>query len=316
MKSFKWILFLCNSLVFFLIFFDPERLFFWIFAYFIFSAFLIYRAEVMGILAFQAGKNFAANVSHELRTPITIIRGFAEMLPHLSQEKILEISNKIVSASDRLDQLVKGLLRMEGLEHSSPDCFQACNAGLLIERCKHLLLEAYPEAEVNISGRCDAFIWADPDLLDLAILNLLENAVKYSSSPAKIQIDLQETSGLFHIRFQDEGIGIPASSLPYIFDRFYRVDKALSRKSGGVGLGLSMVKTIVEKHRGTIVVDSVLGKGTTFKMILPVNSSGYRYFFGAKFASLCLRRQGLFSLYLDGKRCLNRLRKKDRGLER
>jgi two-component system phosphate regulon sensor histidine kinase PhoR len=110
---------------------------------------------------------------------------------------------------------------------------------------------------------------ADADLLELAIMNLLENGVKYSKPPAHLTIHLGEKKNEVIIAIEDQGIGIPPEDVPHIFERFYTVNKAHSRRLGGAGLGLSIVKTIVDKHEGTLSVTSVLGKGTTFTITLP-----------------------------------------------
>ena len=221
----------------------------------------------------ELGKNFIANSSHELRTPITIIRGFAEMLssnPELSPDTTAEITGKIVRTCDRLDNLVKSLLTITDLENFSEERFQSCNLMSLLENCRHVLITAYPEVELLINGSDERlFILGDFGLLDLAITNLLENAVKYSSAPKKIQINIESDTNTVSISIQDHGIGIPLKDLPHIFDRFYTVDKARSRKSGGAGLGLSMVKLVIEKHHGEISVTSEPGKGSCFTLKLP-----------------------------------------------
>ncbi len=118
-----------------------------------------------------------------------------------------------------------------------------------------------------------AVIAADSDLIDLAVINLLENAVKYSPAPAHIEMTLKRAGNEAQLSISDRGIGIPEADLPHIFDRFYTVDKARSRKSGGAGLGLSIVKTVMQKHRGHIAVVSQLGKGTTFTLSFPLKST-------------------------------------------
>src|SRR5690606_28696855 len=99
--------------------------------------------------------------------------------------------------------------------------------------------------------------------------NLLENAVKYSNPPAKVELSLKRYKKGIEIKIKDHGIGIPKEDLEHIFQRFYTVDKARSRKMGGAGLGLSLVETIINKHQGTIFVDSEVGKGTEFTIRLP-----------------------------------------------
>lgn len=232
------------------------------------GALLVIQDKASDYKILEVGKTFITNASHELRTPITIIRGFAEMLQNdsrLSLQTKLDITDKIVKTCDRFDKLVKSLLTIADLENVSHDRFRVCNLLSILENCKHLLLIAYPQVQVDISSSSDAIsVLGDADLLDLAFMNLLENAVKYSVGPAKIQIAIAQEDKHTEIFIKDQGIGIPSEDLPHIFDRFYRVDKARSRKSGGVGLGLSMVKTIVEKHGGEISVASEIGKGSTF----------------------------------------------------
>ncbi|MEN9654762.1 MAG: hypothetical protein RL235_874 [Chlamydiota bacterium] len=221
----------------------------------------------------EIGKDFVANASHELRTPITIIRGFAETLqdlPHLSQEMLAEITQKIVRTCVRLDNLVKSLLTLSDIENLASDKLHLCDLVALAENCKHLLLTAHPQAQVTIETELSkAIVLADANLLDLALMNLLENAVKYCSTTPEIKIQIRQIQGQYYLSVQDNGIGIPDTELPHIFGRFYTVDKARSRKSGGAGLGLSIVKTIIEKHKGTIFATSEIGQGTTFTMVLP-----------------------------------------------
>jgi signal transduction histidine kinase len=110
----------------------------------------------------------------------------------------------------------------------------------------------------------------DSDLLELVISNLLDNAIKYSTPPAHVEVELSLLANEACIAIKDRGIGIPAQALPHIFERFYAVDKARSRKFGGAGLGLSIAKTIVEKHGGRIAATSELGSGSCFTIALPV----------------------------------------------
>ncbi|HEX4839745.1 MAG TPA: ATP-binding protein, partial [Rhabdochlamydiaceae bacterium] len=114
-------------------------------------------------------------------------------------------------------------------------------------------------------------IEADPDLLELALMNLLENGVKYSNPPAHLTIYLKQQEDEVLFAVQDRGIGIPPADVGHVFERFYTVNKAHTRRLGGAGLGLSIVKTIIEKHEGTVSVASVLGQGTTFTFNIPMH---------------------------------------------
>jgi two-component system phosphate regulon sensor histidine kinase PhoR len=221
----------------------------------------------------EMGKDFIANASHELRTPITIIRGFAETLhdlPNLSLPKRREITEKITKTSLRLNTLVKSLLTLADIEHLQDDQLQWSDMVVLAENCRQTLLLTHPTIHVAVHKSSENIpVWGDADLLTMAIMNLLENAVKYSPAPAVIDITVSNLQGVVRLNVKDHGIGIPESDLPRIFNRFYTVDKARSRKSGGTGLGLSIVKAIVSKHHGEISAVSRLGVGSDFTIYLP-----------------------------------------------
>lgn len=238
------------------------------------GAILVLQDKTSDYKVLEMGKDFIANASHELRTPITIIRGFAETLqdlPELNQKLLHEITEKIVKTCGRLDKLVKSLLTLSDIENLTEANFRITDLVLLAENCKVLLLTAHPDTEVSIQSEMHrAPVIGDSDLLDLSIMNILENAVKYSHTPAKIEISIKKIGTHVHMSISDRGIGIPEHDLLHIFDRFYTVDKARSRKSGGAGLGLSIVKNVIEKHRGNVSVSSQLGKGSTFTLVLPL----------------------------------------------
>ncbi len=223
----------------------------------------------------EMGKDFVSNASHELRTPITIIKGFAETLqemPELPSEMLSEIIEKIARNCQRMDKLVKNLLTLADIENLSDSRFQECDLIALVENCRQVVLAVYPNAQIVIERRSDSVIaCADPEILELAILNLIDNAAKYSNPPAQIAITIDQQGDEASIVIADQGIGIPVSDLDHIFDRFYTVNKARSRRLGGAGLGLSIVKTIIERHEGIISVTSTLGHGTSFHLLLPVH---------------------------------------------
>ncbi len=219
-------------------------------------------------------KDFIANASHELKTPITIIKGFAETLydhPDLSKDVIADVTQKIVRNCSRMTSLVKDLLALADIENLPRERLTDCNLIEIVSRCDEQLKIVYPEAEVQIAAdpQADFHVFADPQLLDLAISNLMENAAKYNEAPISIQVEIKDLGSSVELSVIDNGIGIPEKDLDHIFERFYRVDKARSRKMGGSGLGLSIVQTIVEKHFGKISVSSTVKKGSTFTIQLP-----------------------------------------------
>lgn len=218
-------------------------------------------------------RDFIANASHELKTPITVIRGYAEALhdnPGLPIETQMEVTTKIVRNCNRMASLIKDLLTLADIENIPSSRLIEFNLVMLIEQCGSLLFQSFPEAEVAIDKNYeDIYLIGDMALLELAFMNLIENAAKYSNKPAQIHVSIEEHKQEIIVKVSDKGIGIPLIDQEHIFDRFYTVDKAHSQKMGGSGLGLSIVKTIIEKHSGTITLESELGKGTTFIVRLP-----------------------------------------------
>ncbi|MEM7175666.1 MAG: ATP-binding protein [Chlamydiota bacterium] len=218
----------------------------------------------------QVGRDFIANASHELRTPITIIKGFAETLldlPEISEAMLEDFTEKIVRNCQRMEHLVKNLLTLADLDYLPISRMQECDLVALIDSCVHTLLAIHSEAQVETWYNCDVItVFGDPDLLELAITNVLENGVKYSPSIPNLKITIEQLPKQVRLSIADCGIGIPTRDLKHVFDRFYTVDKAHSRRMGGAGLGLSIVKTIIKKHHATIAVDSKVGEGTTFTL--------------------------------------------------
>jgi two-component system phosphate regulon sensor histidine kinase PhoR len=218
----------------------------------------------------QLGKDFIANASHELRTPITIIKGFAETLsemPEVSEEMFQDFTEKILRNCQRMDQLIKNLLTLTDLDYLPEARLQECDLVALADNCIYTLLAVHPDINIQaLQNKESVSILADPDLLELAIMNLLENGVKYSSFPADLTITIEDREDEVCLSMTDQGVGIPEEDLPHVFNRFYTVNKSHSRRLGGAGLGLSIVKMIIQKHSGTIEVISEVGKGTTFSL--------------------------------------------------
>ncbi len=220
-------------------------------------------------------KDFIANASHELKTPITIIHGFAETLhdnPDLPPEIYQTVTDKIVRNCIRMENIIKDLLILTDVENIPESRLEECDLEQIIRKCKATVEGIHPSAKISVlQTPGDEFKFlGDPNLLELAFNNLIENAAKYSNPPAIIIISLQKIKDKISITVEDKGIGIPEADLEHIFERFYTVDKAHSRKMGGSGLGLSIVETIFAKHNGKISVFSKLGEGTAFTILLPI----------------------------------------------
>ncbi|MBM3194584.1 MAG: histidine kinase, partial [Chlamydiae bacterium] len=224
----------------------------------------------------DVGRDFVSNASHELRTPITIIKGFLETMrdmPEISEDLFNEIVSKMLKSCERMESLVKSLLLLADLENCPKGGFQECDLIHLVDEVSYTLISIHQEATIETYFKDDKIrIWANLDLMELAIRNLLENAVKYAKGPARIVIRLEPDEKCCRIRIRDEGMGIPEKDLPHLFDRFYTVDKTHSRRLGGAGLGLSIVKKIVENHRGSILVNSKHQEWTEFVIEVPLAS--------------------------------------------
>ena len=207
-------------------------------------------------------QDFVANVSHELKTPIASIKGFVETLLDGAVEHpddAMRFLNIIAKQADRLNAIIEDLLSLAKIEQSE----HAADLPLMDSSIKDVLESAVMDCQSKAAARqievrleCDASVRAaiNPPLLEQAVANLLDNAVKYSEPRRSVQIRAHASLGEVVIAVTDEGPGIESEHLPRLFERFYRVDRARSRKLGGTGLGLSIVKHIVQAHRGRITV--------------------------------------------------------------
>ncbi|MDN3507634.1 MAG: ATP-binding protein [Simkaniaceae bacterium] len=221
----------------------------------------------------KMGRDFVANASHELRTPITIIKGFVETLsdmPQVTEAMLDDILEKVLRSCERMEGLIKNLLILADLDYLPDAQKKVCELVTLVDSCRRMVSYVHPNAKIEvIPNKEEIFIRADPDLLELAIMNLIQNGVKYSGDDPYICVKVEEILGEVRLTIADRGCGIPEKDLKNIFDRFYTVDKARSRKLGGAGLGLSIVKTIIEHHEGNITAHSKVGVGTEFTAALP-----------------------------------------------
>jgi len=238
------------------------------------GAVLVIQDKTTHYRLMEMRKDFVANASHELKTPITVIRGYAETLhdnPKLPKKSLEEMTEKIVKNCGRMTRLIKDLLTLADIENLPSSKLVSCDLFEILNNNKKMLLSVYPEVKVSIKklDKIDYTIIAEPGLLDLAFENLLSNGAKYSKGPAKIDITLKDLPEKIEVTVADNGLGIPKSDLEQIFQRFYTVDKAHSKKMGGTGLGLSIVETIVKKHFGSISIESEVGKGSKFTIQFP-----------------------------------------------
>ena len=227
--------------------------------------------------SYEQLQRFTADASHELRAPIAAILSNAQVGILTSVEESSQVRQRlenIVTQSKYMSALITNLLflarnrrKLNPQDISKVDVIELLNStsapyrSLAKEKGLEFVADI-PVRAVNIKG--------DRDLLQQAIANLLDNAFKYTSSGGRVELKLEVKARRLIIEIEDTGVGIPASDLPHIFDRFYRVDKARTRDTGGFGLGLAIAQQIIQAHNGKITVESEVKKGTIFQICLPL----------------------------------------------
>ena len=218
---------------------------------------------------------FVANVSHELKTPVTAVKGFAETLLEgalYNSKACEEFVGIIGEEAERLNRLINDLLSLSRIESREMKLqLELLELGPEIRQIADKIKPRFQKKELALSVAASGHqvvALADRDRLEQVLLNLLENSLMYTPSGGRVEVGVKESDGLVVVSVSDTGIGIPPDDIPRIFERFYRVDRARSRKLGGTGLGLAIVKHIVETHGGRVWVESEVGKGSTFYFTL------------------------------------------------
>jgi signal transduction histidine kinase len=234
--------------------------------------------------SFEVLRRFMNDAGHELSTPISIIQANAEAmeldLPEQDSTDPTAVSpavNKLAiigRSTERMGTLVQDLMLLSKME--SPQV-QTKKVVIQIDKLVKDVLEDFDELfknkgiDLSIAKSQPITLMGDADQLKRLLTNLLQNAMRYTDTGGTVIVSVDTFGRYARLVIKDSGIGIPPESVPKIFDRFYRVDKSRSRAAGGVGLGLSIVRAIVETHKGKIDVASELNKGTTFTILLPKN---------------------------------------------
>jgi signal transduction histidine kinase len=221
--------------------------------------------------------DFVAITSHELRTPLGLIIGHSTFLRELVGEEYRDQLDAIIKSAMRLKEIIENM--------SSVDNFQS---GMAVVRqrsvsVRRLILDSLVGYRQDIEAKrislnldladSDLLIEGDPEKIGIAITNLVKNAVIFTNEGGHVFIVSEQVPGYVKVSVADDGIGIPLKDLPHIFDRFYQVESHLTRKHGGMGLGLSVARMMVEMHGGRIWAESVEGKGSIFTMLLPLDST-------------------------------------------
>lgn len=225
----------------------------------------------------ESRQEFVSNVSHELKTPITSIKVLADSLL-MQQDAPIELYREFMSdindEIERESKIINDLLSLVKLDKKTGEMHVAeVSINELLEIILKRLKPIAMKRNIELVFESFRTVVAEVDevKMSLAISNLIENAVKYNVDDGWIRVSLNADHKYFYIKVSDSGIGIPEEAIDYIFDRFYRVDKARSRQSGGTGLGLSITKNVILMHNGAIKVYSKENEGTTFTVRVPLS---------------------------------------------
>lgn len=221
-------------------------------------------------------KDFIANVSHELRTPIAMLQGYSEALMDdiaASEQERKEFITVINEESLRMGRLVNELLDLARLESGHMRLYkETVEFKPYIEKVSKkftgIAKENNVQLQVQLETKQTTYIF-DPDRIEQVLTNLIDNAIRHTQKDGFVRIIAKDVEKGLQIEIQDNGSGIPEEDLPFVFERFYKADKARTRGRAGTGLGLAIVKNIINAHQGTIDVKSKIGQGTTFVFILP-----------------------------------------------
>jgi signal transduction histidine kinase len=256
--------------------------------------------ETLGALAAQAMKNvslnrkvkaadielkelerlktdFIAITSHELRTPLGLILGHATFLRELAGEEHFNQLDAIVKNAARLKEIVENLSSVDNVQNGAARV--RSHKVSLAKIAEDVVLTFQDEAKsknitlTSNAGDSNHYIDADGVKINIALSNLVKNALHFTDSGGTVTIDAKEEEGYMEVSVTDTGIGIPARDLQKLFDRFFQVEEHLTRKHGGMGLGLSVAKNMIELHGGRIWVESEEGKGSTFTFLLPIGGT-------------------------------------------
>lgn len=221
----------------------------------------------------QERNEFLASISHELRTPLTYINGYADIArrKNLDETDRVQYLDIIQEESQRVSRLLNELFDLAKLDQNTFSINkEKVNLLIFFQSIYERVFPAFKNRSIELVLDCPKNLYSviDPIRFEQVLINLLDNCLKYSKETSTTSIRALEVNGEVEITIQDQGVGIPEADLPHIFDRLYRVDKSRSRATGGFGLGLTIVKQLVEAHGGEITVKSQVDEGTCFTIIL------------------------------------------------
>jgi heavy metal sensor kinase len=228
--------------------------------------------------SFQHNRRFLGDASHELRTPLTILRGELEALAQTEpvERDMRAVVGSLLEEVDRLSRIVENLFALSRLESGATQVrhVRLDLAALAVGTAEQMCLLAEDKG-IDITTTAPAPVWVlgDPARLRQVVVNLLDNAIKYTADRGKLSLTVKAEGEFAICEVADTGMGIPAEAIPFVFDRFYRVDEARSREIDGAGLGLAIVKSICTAHGGTAEVESTVGQGSRFRIKLALLKS-------------------------------------------
>jgi two-component system, OmpR family, phosphate regulon sensor histidine kinase PhoR len=219
-------------------------------------------------------RDFVANASHELKTPAASIQALAETIVSASGDDpraVKRFAGQLEQEAARMARMVSDLLDLSRLEGEPAKRTELRLDRLVVEEAESHRGQA-EDAGLSLALDCDEQLLVNGSARDLRLMvrNLVENAIQYTRPGGRIEVSARADGDHALLGVRDTGVGIPAKDQPRVFERFYRVDRARSRKTGGTGLGLSIVKHVVETHGGTVSVESALGEGSRFIVRLPL----------------------------------------------
>lgn len=256
--------------------------------------------ETLGALAAQAMKNvnlerkvkvarvelaelerlktdFIAITSHELRTPLGLILGHATFLRELAGDEYASQLDTIIKNASRLKEIIENISSVDNIQTGATRI--RSHRVSLVKIAEDVILTFQDEAKarnITLTKEVDGpeqYINVDGVKINIALSNLVKNAIQFTDSGGTVTIRIGEDTGYSKVEVVDSGIGIPVKDIPKLFDRFYQVETHLTRKHGGMGLGLSVAKSMIDLHGGRIWVESEVGKGSTFTFLLPLNGA-------------------------------------------
>lgn len=221
-------------------------------------------------------KDFIANVSHELRTPIAMLQGYSEAIIDdiaQSEEEKAEMAQVIYEESLRMGRLVNELLDLARMEAGYNQLtIEEIEIEPYLERIIRKFSGLAKDKEIALSGEykvAEQYFYFDADRIEQVLTNLIDNAIRHTPNEGTVSVTARTDEKGFHVDVFNSGIGIAEEDLPFVFERFYKGDKARTRGRSGTGLGLSIAKNIIEGHKGDIAVHSKKGHGTTFSFVIP-----------------------------------------------